>query len=88
MVKGGTNRAALSSISALAANPFDDRQRNRHSIWARKSAQQPPVFPFDDNGVLYMNATDRKELAELAKQHMGISLSPMRMFEANPEKYR
>jgi aconitate hydratase len=83
-VKGGTNR--IIEYFGPGCKTLSTTGKGTVTNMGAEIGATTSVFPFDENGILYMNATDRKELAELAKQHMDLFTADADV-EANPEKY-
>jgi aconitate hydratase len=83
-VKGGTNR--IIEYFGPGTRTLSTTGKATVTNMGAEIGATTSVFPFDENGVRYLNATGRSELATLAKQHMSL-LEADPEVEREPEKY-
>ncbi len=83
-VKGGTNR--IVEYFGPGCRTLSTTGKGTVTNMGAEIGATTSIFPFDDNGIRYMNATERKEIAELAKSHLNLLTADPEV-EQNPEKY-
>ncbi|MFI5202487.1 MAG: aconitase family protein [Candidatus Kapaibacterium sp.] len=83
-VKGGTNR--IVEYFGPGCRTLSTTGKGTVTNMGAEIGATTSLFPFDDNGVRYLNATERKEIAELAKNNMQLLTADPEV-EMNPEKY-
>lgn len=83
-VKGGTNR--IVEYFGPGCRTLSTTGKATVTNMGAEIGATTSIFPFDDNGIRYLNATERKEIAELAKSHLNL-LTADPEIEQNPEKF-
>ena len=83
-VKGGTNR--IIEYFGPGCKTLSTTGKATITNMGAEIGATTSVFPFDENGIRYMNATGRGELAELAKKHLSLLAADPEV-EKEPEKY-
>jgi len=83
-VKGGTNR--IIEYFGPGCRTLSTTGKGTVTNMGAEIGATTSLFPFDDNGVRYLNATDRKEIAEIAKNYIHLLTADPEV-EQNPEKY-
>ena len=83
-VKGGTNR--IIEYFGPGCRTLSTTGKGTVTNMGAEIGATTSLFPFDDNGVRYLNATDRKEIAEIAKNYIHLLTADPEV-EQDPEKY-
>ncbi len=83
-VKGGTNR--IVEYFGPGCRTLSTTGKGTVTNMGAEIGATTSIFPFDENGVRYLAATDRKEIAELAKNNIHLLTADPEV-EQNPEKY-
>ncbi len=83
-VKGGTNR--IIEYFGPGCKTLSTTGKATVTNMGAEIGATTSVFPFDENGIRYLNATDRKEIAEIAKANMHLLVADPEV-EQNPEQY-
>ncbi len=83
-VKGGTNR--IIEYFGPGCKTLSTTGKATVTNMGAEIGATTSVFPFDENAVKYMNATERGELAEIAKKYQHLLVADPEV-EQEPEKY-
>jgi len=83
-VKGGTNR--IVEYFGPGCKTLSTTGKATVTNMGAEIGATTSVFPFDENGVKYLNATERAAIAEIAQKNMDLLTADSEV-EQNPEKY-
>src|SRR5581483_2882490 len=83
-VKGGTNR--IIEYFGPGCRTLSTTGKATVTNMGAEIGATTSLFPFDENGVRYLQATGREEIAELAQNNIGL-LTADPEIELDPEKY-
>src|SRR5262249_38800967 len=83
-VKGGTNR--IVEYFGPGARTLSATGKGTVTNMGAEIGATTSVFPYDENGEAYLRATDRGQIADIARRYMHLLASDPEV-EANPEKF-